>query len=89
MRATTPDRLVAALQRAGARVHPAADGALRVAGLPMAAVGDAAHEAGIALHELSPGAGSLEDLFMEWTGDGRRPAAPPVAPSKKEEVVLP
>jgi ABC-2 type transport system ATP-binding protein len=89
VRASSPERLAGALQRSGARVRPAADGGLLVTGMELAAIGDTALAAGIAVHELSPSVGSLEDLFMQWTGDGPRSAAPPVAPSKEEEVVLP
>jgi ABC-2 type transport system ATP-binding protein len=43
------------------------DGALEIAGLSAAQVGDAAAEAGIALHELTPHEASLEEAFMELT----------------------
>jgi ABC-2 type transport system ATP-binding protein len=45
------------------------DGALEIAGLSAAQVGDAAAEAGIALHELTPHEASLEEAFMELTSD--------------------
>jgi ABC-2 type transport system ATP-binding protein len=45
------------------------DGELLVRGLPMAEIGDRACKAGIALHQLSPGSGSLEELFLGWTGE--------------------
>jgi len=80
VRTPRPDRLRAALTDAGGRVDPGADGAMVVVGLPAAAVGDLAAELGIALHELSPQTGSLEDAFMELTRDSvefraERPAA--------------
>jgi len=73
-----------------------ADGALLVTGSPIEQIGDAAATAGVTLHELSMQAGSLEQAFMQLTGqaveftahgseiDG--PAgpvgfAPPVAPA--------
>ncbi len=34
-----------------------------------ARIGEAAHAAGIALHELSPQQASLEEVFMELTSD--------------------
>ena len=40
---------------------------LVVAGLSLDQIGDAAHAAGIALHELSADAGSLEDVFLSLT----------------------
>ena len=44
-----------------------ADGALLVTGLDAASIGDAAHAAGVALHELSPVQASLEEVFMDLT----------------------
>ena len=38
-----------------------------VTGLGLDQIGDAAHAAGIAIHELSPHAGSLEDVFLALT----------------------
>jgi hypothetical protein len=35
--------------------------------MPTAEIGDRAFAAGVALHELSPRAGSLEELFLSWT----------------------
>ena len=67
--ARTPEaeRLRAVLEAAGAAVEREGDDALIVNGLPLEAIGEQAFAAGIALHELSPHAGSLEDLFLEWT----------------------
>jgi ABC-2 type transport system ATP-binding protein len=45
------------------------DGGILVTGAGPAEIGDAAHSAGIALHELSPQQASLEDVFMELTSD--------------------
>lgn len=36
-------------------------------GIGIAEIGDRACAAGIALHELTPQAGSLEELFLDWT----------------------
>jgi ABC-2 type transport system ATP-binding protein len=58
-------RLVAA----GGAVTPQEDGALVVAGLDAAAVGDLAAVHGIALHTLIPRQGSLEDAYLDLTGD--------------------
>ncbi len=70
VRTPKPDALAGVLSAAGASVTVADDGALSVRGLSSADVGDRAFAAGIALHELSAMAGSLEELFLGWTGDG-------------------
>ena len=59
--------LTKALSSAGAEIRPGADGELVVRGMNISEIGDRALSAGIALHELSPQAGSLEDLFIGWT----------------------
>ncbi len=46
-----------------------ADNALIVTGAPTEQIGDLAGAAGITLHELSPQAGSLEEAFIQLTGD--------------------
>ena len=38
-----------------------------VRGMPIDEIGDRAFTTGIALQELSPHAGSLEELFLGWT----------------------
>ena len=35
--------------------------------MPIDEIGERAFTTGIALHELSPQAGSLEELFLNWT----------------------
>jgi ABC-2 type transport system ATP-binding protein len=67
VRTPDPDRLATALG-AEATVTREADGALLVAGLTAARVGEAAAAAGVVLHELSPRT-SLEEAFMELTAD--------------------
>ncbi|MGH7903019.1 MAG: ABC transporter ATP-binding protein [Candidatus Dormibacteraceae bacterium] len=62
-------RLAELLVHADATVIHEPDGALAVSGLEMAAVGDLAARHGIALHELSAQAASLEEAFMEMTED--------------------
>lgn len=73
----------AVLEAAGGSVERGSDGALLVQGLSISDIGDHAFRSGIAVHELSPHAGSLEERFLEWT----RPAAP-LLPSL-EEVTRP
>ena len=57
------------LTAAGATVHTGTEGELVVRGIGIAEIGDRACTAGIALHELSPQAGSLEELFLGWTSN--------------------
>ena len=45
------------------------DGAIEVTGAPIEQIGDVAFGAGVRLHELSAQAGSLEDAFIQLTGD--------------------
>jgi ABC-2 type transport system ATP-binding protein len=45
------------------------DGALEVVGAPIEQVGDVAGAAGITLHELTPQVGSLEEAYIQLTGD--------------------
>jgi ABC-2 type transport system ATP-binding protein len=53
----------------GAVVSPADDGALAVTGLDAPAIGDLAAEHGIAVHALIPRSASLEDAYLDLTGD--------------------
>ncbi|RKN09437.1 ABC transporter ATP-binding protein [Streptomyces radicis] len=73
-RVRTPDgdeaareALVKALGDAGGQVHPEADGALKVVGLPLPRISDLAHEADTRLWELSPHQASLEEAYMRMT----------------------
>jgi ABC-2 type transport system ATP-binding protein len=65
----TPQLLVTALTQAGLRPSVEDDGAIVVAGLPAAQVGEIAAGASLTLHELTPVRASLEDAFMELTAD--------------------
>lgn len=69
VRTPVPDRLTAVLTAAGATVQTGGDGELVVRGVTITDIGDRACAAGIALHELTPQAGSLEELFLDWTTD--------------------
>jgi len=76
VRTDSADALTQLLRRAGAAVHTGTEGELVVRGMGIAEIGDRAWAAGIALHELSPQAGSLEELFLGWTSaDGPRASA--------------
>jgi ABC-2 type transport system ATP-binding protein len=56
-----------ALDAAGAETAVEEDGSLSVRGADEAAVGTAAARLGVVLHELSPQAASLEEVFMQLT----------------------
>jgi ABC-2 type transport system ATP-binding protein len=71
VRTPSPEPLTKILRAAGGTVQVRADGDLLVRGLPIAEIGDRACSAGIALHELAPQSGSLEELFLSWTGSDR------------------
>ena len=68
VRSPQSSRLGALLRESGAVVR-AHEGALDVTGADCAAVGDLAARHGIAIHELSSQAASLEAAFMELTRD--------------------
>ncbi len=71
VRLVTPDPVPFAtvLGGAGATVTAADDGALHVEGLTSAQIGDLATKDRLTVHELTPVVASLEDAFMELTGD--------------------
>jgi ABC-2 type transport system ATP-binding protein len=56
------------LTRRGATVEPGQEGSLQVTGLACAAIGDIAAEHGLRIHELYGHTVSLEEAFMERTG---------------------
>jgi len=70
VRAASPDALRVALEGAGGVVESSRPGTLVVRGLSLDEIGDQAFNAGIALHELSRHADSLEERFFAWTGAG-------------------
>lgn len=67
VRTPDPDRLRTHLAAAGAQAESTDDGTIVVSGLELAEIGDIAHTGGIALHELSRHASSLEDVFFTLT----------------------
>ena len=83
VRTTQPGPLTEALEAAGAIVQLQDRETLLVRGLPIDEIGDKAHLARVPLHELSPHTGSLEELFLDWTGV----AEPGDAPVTAKEVV--
>ncbi|WP_199428981.1 ABC transporter ATP-binding protein [Qaidamihabitans albus] len=68
VRSPQNDRLRDALEQASAELTAAEDG-LIVSGMDSAKIGEIAAENGLVLHELSPQQGSLEQAFMQITGD--------------------
>jgi ABC-2 type transport system ATP-binding protein len=69
VRTPDPGRLSRLLLDAGASVLTGTAGELVVRGIGITDIGDRACAAGIALHELIPQAGSLEELFLDWTSN--------------------
>jgi ABC-2 type transport system ATP-binding protein len=65
----TPQRFVRALSEAGARPNVNDDGAITVRGMRAADIGELAARTSMTVHELTPVRASLEDAFMELTGN--------------------
>ena len=86
VRTPSPEPLKQILEAAGGTVQIREQGALLVRGLSISEIGDRACAAGIALHELSAQSGSLEDLFLGWTGDHRARDVP-AEPGRTETEV--
>jgi len=69
VRTAAPDRLADALELAATHVEQIDAETLIVRGLATETIGEIAYHENVVLHELSPRAGSLEELFLTWTGD--------------------
>jgi ABC-2 type transport system ATP-binding protein len=69
LRSPRIEELAGHLSAKGATVTPQEDGAVIVTGIDAAAIGDLAAERGIPLHALVPMQPSLEDAYLEITGD--------------------
>jgi ABC-2 type transport system ATP-binding protein len=78
VRTPEADRLREALTGLGMTVT-VTDGALRVVGGKIEQIGEAAAAHGIVLHELAPQQGSLEQAFMQTTGQDVQFHARPTA----------
>ena len=76
IRTPTPDLLSAALAPLNARLSPRPDGSVAIAGATPEAVGHAAWEAHVELHELRAGASTLEETFLRLTADADAPPSP-------------
>jgi ABC-2 type transport system ATP-binding protein len=82
VRCAAPERLKEALEPAGGVTTTHEGDGLVVRGLTMEQIGELAFRAGIAVHELSPSAGSLEELFLGWTTSSDRLGAPGPTPTE-------
>jgi ABC-2 type transport system ATP-binding protein len=69
LRSPRAAELATLLTARGAAVTPQPDGALVVTGLDAAAIGDLAAAHGIAVHALVPRQASLEDAYLDLTGE--------------------
>ena len=70
VRTPSSDRLRGALEAAGASVVSGEPDALVVRGMTTDEIGDLAFRSGVALHELTAHASSLEELFLQSTTGG-------------------
>jgi ABC-2 type transport system ATP-binding protein len=69
LRSPRADDLTGRLTAMGANLTRQGDGAIAVTGMDAAAIGDLAAEHGIPLHALIPREPSLEDAYLEITGE--------------------
>jgi ABC-2 type transport system ATP-binding protein len=69
LRSPRADQLAALLQGADVTITTTEQNALTVTGLTAPVIGEAAAQAGIPLHELTPIGASLEEAYMELTQD--------------------
>jgi ABC-2 type transport system ATP-binding protein len=69
VRSPRQQELATLLKAQGAGATPGADSELTVTGLDAAAIGDMAAAHGIALHALIPRQASLEDVYLDLTGE--------------------
>jgi ABC-2 type transport system ATP-binding protein len=69
VRSPRAGELAELLTARGATVTPEADGGLAVTGLDAPAIGDLAADHGIAVHALIPRSASLEDAYLDLTGE--------------------
>ena len=79
LRSPRSTELAGLLTARGATVTPQPDGALVVTGLDAAAIGDLAAAHGIAVHALVPRQASLEDAYLDLTGESVDYHGTPVA----------
>jgi ABC-2 type transport system ATP-binding protein len=76
VRTPTPDQLSAALAPLNVKITARTDGSVAVVGSTPEAVGRAAWQAHVELHELRAGSSSLEETFLRLTADAPPPPGP-------------
>jgi ABC-2 type transport system ATP-binding protein len=76
VRTPNPDQLSAAVAPLNVKITPRADGSLAVVGATPEAVGRAAWQAHVELHELRAGSSSLEETFLRLTAEPSNPPGP-------------
>ncbi len=81
VRTPQPDRLRELLAQEGAVLEPAYDGTLVARGIAIERVGELAAWGNVVLHELTPVASTLEDVFLQLTGDASLAPPPGSQPS--------
>jgi ABC-2 type transport system ATP-binding protein len=81
VRTPAVDRLVVLLATGGLAVERTQPDTAVVTGATLDEIGERAFAAGIPIHELSPHAGSLEQLFLQLTDDEATPTTPETRPS--------
>ncbi|MGO1852866.1 MAG: ABC transporter ATP-binding protein [Microbacteriaceae bacterium] len=69
LRAPRAADLAVAVAGPGVEVISTGPETLEISGIPASRIGDIAAERGLALHELTPASGSLEDAYLALTGD--------------------
>ncbi len=69
VRSSDPESLATALRAKGASIDRDGDGALLVRGVDGEEIGDLALASGVAIYELAPLRSSLEERFLEVTGE--------------------
>ncbi|MFN3216318.1 MAG: ABC transporter ATP-binding protein [Acidimicrobiales bacterium] len=67
VRSPEVSRLGSVLEGAGAAIEPDGADAMVVRGMALEEIGARAFAEGVVLHELASRAGSLEELFLQWT----------------------
>lgn len=72
VRSADPARLASLLEAAGASVSAEGGGALGIGGMSTDEIGRIAFDAGVAVYELAVRRASLEETFMQLTGDGQQ-----------------
>ena len=74
MRSPEAEKLASALRARGHGVEAGTDGTLIVTGAEPPEIGDLALAEGVAIHRLAERAASLEDVFLELTGEEATPS---------------